>query len=133
MCPSTETRKSTEPDLIMYDLITGKTNKTRLSFEGPAVNCSNEKNLFVISIPKENSVKKVFYIATFHIFNNKEFHSIKKTIDFGLMEQNEKLCIQFSHVFDDNIFVFYRIKCRDLKLDKDKNYMMIVCGKTMRI
>ena len=83
MCPSTDSDYSTEPNMIMYDLITGKTEETKLRFEGPAVNCSNEKNLFVISAAEENSGKKVFCIERRDFTN---FHSTKNTIEYSSIE-----------------------------------------------
>ena len=35
--------------MIMYDFITRKTKEIKHNFEGPAVSCSNKKNIYVIS------------------------------------------------------------------------------------
>ena len=131
MCPSTKNEKGTESDMIMYDLITGKSNMYKLNFKGPVVNCSNEDNIFVFSLVKEKSEKQIFSIETFDIINYSEFHSTKKTIDSNLIEANEVLYFYFAHFFDNKIYVFYQTSDKDC--NPYNNYMMIVCIKTMRI
>ena len=132
MCPSTRAQNSTEPNMIMYDLITGRTKTTKLSFEGPAVSCSNEKRLFVISVSIGYSGMKVFYVEMFHINNYREFHSSKNTVYSSSYDVNNSLIFHFAHFFDDKIYVFYQSSynnaCPSLN-----NEMIVVCSKTMRL
>ena len=134
MCPSSTTTTSTQPrrvsNVIMYDLITGKTNGTTINFEGPVVNCSNDKSMFVISGSKEKS-RMIFYIETFNIINYSEFYSSKKEVGFILLETYTTLSFHFAHFFDDKVYVFFQTSYRNL--NPFNNQMMIICTKSMRI
>ena len=134
ICPSTGSKykkHDTVGFMIMYDLITGKTKETKLNFEGPAVSCSNEKNVFVISFAKRSSNKRGFSIETFNIVNYSTFQSTKEIIDYNFIESGTVSDIHFAHCFSDKIYIFYQTRYFD-KLERDfenVNHMMIVCEK----
>ena len=132
ICPSIKSDVSTESNIIMYDVITGKTKETKLSFEGHVVNCSSEKKIFVISIAKENPQKEVFSIETFDITSYNEYHSIKKKIGYSLIEAYRFSHFHFAQYSEDKIYVFY--KTTSIEHSRyNINYMLIVCAKTMTI
>ena len=126
MCPTRAPVNYVERNMVMYDLITGKTNETKLNFEGSAVSCSNEINMFIVSVAQENSEKKM-YIEILDIKNYNHFRSTKETVDSSLIAANKISYFYFAHFFEDKIYLFYKAA------DSMNNYMMIVCTKTKRI
>ena len=99
LCPSTIAEKRSVARMTMYDIITGKTQQTELKFGKAAVNCSNEKNLFVFSASIKRSGKQYFSMETFNIVNYNDFNSTKVIIDTDLIESNTRLYFHFAHFF----------------------------------
>ena len=132
MCPTTKEKESYIADsMVMYDLITGKTKEIKVSFEGLSVSCSNEKNMFIITVVEDNSDKKLIYMETFEVSSFTEFRSTKDIIDSSLISENKIIYFHFAHCFEDKIYIFY-LKDEEYR-DPVNNNMMIVCRKTLRI
>ena len=69
MCPSADLEVGIEDNIVIYDLITRNSKEIKLKLERLSVNCSNDKNMFVISAVQDNSEKNTLYIETFDIMS----------------------------------------------------------------
>ena len=128
--------------VIIYDLITEETKELPLDFDVASTNCSNENQLFVVSVVEldEKSEKNYFSLETFD--SAKEFSSAKKTVDYDLVEGYQFAQFHYAEWVDDKVFLFYQAKLLEKNSNeynfrsnvKDRrNYMMIVCAKTLKI
>ena len=133
VCPSSVSSKNKNINMILMDLVSEKLEEAPLSFEGRAVNCSNEHNLFVISLPEKKSVKRTFCVEKFEIDSYTEFRSTTETIEYDLLETYDFCQFHFAQCVDDKMYVFYQTEPHCCETNNNKNYVLIFCTETMKV